>query len=154
MPDTPSMRQILSCTMMSIRIDTIIAKAKAAFSWSVKTVVWVRNPGPMAEVAIRKAAPISTLTADSFFSLIFSYLLWMMDLTPHLYTCKKVAEEIRRARKSKNAKKRLSGCVRAKRRKRRAVYAACEIARAARSAKPHGRKTQREVKAGRFMRNR
>ena len=52
-------------------METTIAKAKAAFSWSVKTVVCVKNPGPMAEVAIRKAAPISTLAADSFFSLIF-----------------------------------------------------------------------------------
>ena len=84
----------------------------------------------------------------------FSYLLWMMELNPHLYICKKVAEEIRRTRKSKNAKKRLSGCFCSKRRKRRAVYAACGIARAARSAKPHGRKTRREVKAGRFICNR
>ena len=70
-PETPRMRQMLSCTIMSMTMETMMAKAKAAFSWSVKTVVCVRNPGPIAEVAIRKAAPISTLTADSFFSFIF-----------------------------------------------------------------------------------
>ena len=59
------------CTMMSIMMETTIAKAKAAFSLSVKTAVCVRNPGPIAEVAIRKAAPISTLATDSFFSAIF-----------------------------------------------------------------------------------
>src|SRR5687768_12131905 len=35
-----------------------IAKAKLAPRRSVKTAVWVRNPGPIADVAIRKAAPI------------------------------------------------------------------------------------------------
>ena len=28
--------------------------------WAVKVEVWVRKPGPMADVAIRKAAPNST----------------------------------------------------------------------------------------------
>ncbi|OPZ57409.1 MAG: hypothetical protein BWY88_01196 [Synergistetes bacterium ADurb.Bin520] len=34
-----------------------MAKAKAPFSFSVNTAVWVRNPGPMADVAMRNAAP-------------------------------------------------------------------------------------------------
>jgi hypothetical protein len=34
-----------------------MAKPKLAYSWEVKTVVLVRNPGPIAEVAIKKAAP-------------------------------------------------------------------------------------------------
>ena len=44
---------------MSTTIDSRIANAKLARNLSVKTVVWVRKPGPMADVAIRKAAPIS-----------------------------------------------------------------------------------------------
>ena len=59
------------CTTTSMRIDTTIAKAKAAFNLSVKTAVCVKNPGPIAEVAIKNAAPISTLATDSFFSAIF-----------------------------------------------------------------------------------
>ncbi|GAA1434438.1 hypothetical protein GCM10009641_27770 [Mycobacterium cookii] len=38
-------------------MDTRIAKAKAAPSSAVKTVVWVMKPGPMALVAIRNIAP-------------------------------------------------------------------------------------------------
>ena len=50
-------RHTLSCTAMSTRIDTRMAKAKAAPSSAVKTVVWVMKPGPMALVAIRNIAP-------------------------------------------------------------------------------------------------
>ncbi len=46
---------------MSIRMERRIAKANVAFSSLVKEIVWVRNPGPMADVAIRNAAPRSTL---------------------------------------------------------------------------------------------
>ena len=42
---------------MSTRIDTRIANANAAPSWTVKTVVWVMKPGPMALVAMRNMAP-------------------------------------------------------------------------------------------------
>ena len=42
---------------MSKRIDTKMANAKAAASWSVNATVWVMKPGPMAEVAIRNMAP-------------------------------------------------------------------------------------------------
>ena len=40
-----------------------MAKAKSARSRSVKTVVWVKKPGPMAEVAIRNAAPTAAPAA-------------------------------------------------------------------------------------------
>ena len=42
-----------------------MAKAKLARSRSVKTVVWVRKPGPMAEVAMRKAAPTAARPGDA-----------------------------------------------------------------------------------------
>ena len=61
MPETPITRQTFSCTAMSMRIETRIAKAKAAPSWAVKVVVWVMKPGPMALVAIRNMAPISAV---------------------------------------------------------------------------------------------
>ena len=44
-------------TAMSTRIDARMAKANAAPSATVKFVVWVMNPGPMAEVAMRNMAP-------------------------------------------------------------------------------------------------
>ena len=47
--------------MTSIRMEMKIAKANAAFIFSVNTAVCVRNPGPIADVAIRNAAPNSTL---------------------------------------------------------------------------------------------
>ena len=56
-PETPMIRQTFSWTAMSTRIETRMAKAKAAPSWTVKTVVWVMKPGPMALVAIRNMAP-------------------------------------------------------------------------------------------------
>ncbi len=77
LPETPRMRQIFICTIMSIRIETKIAKANAALSLSVKTAVCVRNPGPIAEVAIKNAAPIRTLAAEPgsfFFSAIIEHL--------------------------------------------------------------------------------
>ena len=40
--------------------ETIIAKAKSALSWPVKAAVCSINPGPMDEVAIKKAAPNKT----------------------------------------------------------------------------------------------
>ena len=41
----------------STSTEARMAKAKEVPSDPVKKAVWVRNPGPMAEVAIRKAAP-------------------------------------------------------------------------------------------------
>ena len=56
-PETPMTRHTFSCTAMSTRIETRIAKAKAAPSWTVKLAVWVMKPGPMALVAMRNRAP-------------------------------------------------------------------------------------------------
>ena len=56
-PETARTRHTLSCTAMSTRIDRRMANAKAAPIWTVKTEVWVRKPGPMAEVAMRNMAP-------------------------------------------------------------------------------------------------
>ena len=50
-------RQMFSWIAMSTIRATRIAKANAARSWTVNVVVWVRNPGPMADVAIRNIAP-------------------------------------------------------------------------------------------------
>ncbi|GHC23961.1 hypothetical protein GCM10010082_15450 [Kushneria pakistanensis] len=41
-----------------------MAKAKAAPIVAVKVAVWVMKPGPTAEVAIRKTAPISEARRD------------------------------------------------------------------------------------------
>ena len=54
------MRQMLSCTTAVTAIVTAMAKAAEAKSCCVKTVVCVKNPGPMADVAIRNAAPRRT----------------------------------------------------------------------------------------------
>ena len=56
-PLTPITRHTFSCSAMSMTIETAIAKANAAPSWTVKVVVWVMKPGPMAEVAMRNIAP-------------------------------------------------------------------------------------------------
>ena len=42
---------------MSNSIEQRITNPKLVTNCCVKTVVWVMNPGPIAEVAIRKAAP-------------------------------------------------------------------------------------------------
>jgi hypothetical protein len=55
---TTKILQIFNCAPMSNSIDNKITKPKLASSCCVKTVVWVRNPGPIADVAIKKAAPI------------------------------------------------------------------------------------------------
>ena len=51
------MRHTLSWMAMSMRIEMKMAKAKAAPIWAVKVAVCVMNPGPIAEVAMRKIAP-------------------------------------------------------------------------------------------------
>ena len=56
-PETPTTRQTFSWTAMSTRIETRIANANAAPSWTVNVVVWVMKPGPMALVAMRNMAP-------------------------------------------------------------------------------------------------
>src|SRR5688500_8828583 len=54
-------RQMLSCAPRSKITDTRIAKPKLAPSCAVKTAVWVRKPGPIADVAMRNAAPTRML---------------------------------------------------------------------------------------------
>ncbi len=56
-PEMPMIRQMLSWIAMSTRTETKMAKANAAPRVTVKVVVWVRKPGPMAEVAIKNIAP-------------------------------------------------------------------------------------------------
>jgi hypothetical protein len=56
-PLTPITRHTFSCSAMSMTIETAMAKANAAPSWTVNVVVWVMKPGPMAEVAMRNIAP-------------------------------------------------------------------------------------------------
>ena len=57
--------------MMSIMTTHTITKAKEARYWAVNLDVWVKKPGPMADVAIRNAAPNSTdmLLVSFLFSL-------------------------------------------------------------------------------------
>ncbi|MCY1431255.1 hypothetical protein D9M71_472190 [compost metagenome] len=57
-------RQMLSWAPMSISSEIRIAKAKLAKYFSVNSEVWVRNAGPIDEVAIRKMAPRSTLRCE------------------------------------------------------------------------------------------
>jgi len=49
--------QMLNWTARSINIDNKMINPKLVASFSVKTVVCVRKPGPTAEVAMRNAAP-------------------------------------------------------------------------------------------------
>ena len=53
-------RQTFICAPMSMTIEARIANAKLAANFSVNTAVCVRNPGPMADVAMMNAAPSST----------------------------------------------------------------------------------------------
>jgi hypothetical protein len=52
------MRQIFICAPMSNKIEMTITNPKLESNCLVKTVVWVRKPGPIADVAIKKAAPV------------------------------------------------------------------------------------------------
>jgi hypothetical protein len=45
-----------------------ITNPKLAANWLVKTAVWVKKPGPIADVAIKKAAPSK---AECFIFFIF-----------------------------------------------------------------------------------
>ena len=55
--DTPMMRQIFNWAPISSNKEIKITNPKLANNWLVNFVVCVINPGPIAEVAIRKAAP-------------------------------------------------------------------------------------------------
>ena len=83
-------RHTFSWVMAWIRMVPRITNPKLAPSFPVNTVVCVRKPGPMAEVAIRKAAPRRTLTLDSFmllppFYIILSILPWISPALPSLH---------------------------------------------------------------------
>src|SRR5688572_1365018 len=54
---TAMMRHIFNCAARSSRMERRITKPKLVNSCWVKTVVCVMNPGPIAEVAIKNAAP-------------------------------------------------------------------------------------------------
>ena len=74
MPDTPIMDHILSCVVTSRRMVHTITIAKIAPYCPVKVAVWVKNPGPMADVAIRNAAPKSAV-------ILFEELFFFSDIT-------------------------------------------------------------------------
>src|SRR5437763_471203 len=50
-------RQVFSCAPISSNTATRITKPKLVISCCVNTVVCVRKPGPIEELAMRKAAP-------------------------------------------------------------------------------------------------
>jgi hypothetical protein len=54
---TATMRQIFNCAAISSKMDIRMTKPKLVSSCCVNTVVCVMNPGPIAEVAIKNAAP-------------------------------------------------------------------------------------------------
>ena len=60
LPETPITDQILVCATASMMMTQRITKANEARYFAVNWEVWVKKPGPMAEVAIRKAAPSFT----------------------------------------------------------------------------------------------
>jgi len=62
--DTPSTRQTLTWTATSTAIEARIANAKSARRALVNTAVCVRKPGPMADVAMRNAAPTMAPASD------------------------------------------------------------------------------------------
>ncbi|MNT06465.1 hypothetical protein D3C86_756820 [compost metagenome] len=73
--ETAITRQIFNCTPISIRMDTRITNPKLAPSDFVKTVVCVRKPGPIADVAISNAAPISAEVFLCFIGSVYRGLL-------------------------------------------------------------------------------
>lgn len=67
--------QMLSYAMALMRSDTRMTNPKLDPRDPVKVAVWVRKPGPMADVAIRKAAPIMAPLAVFFLS-IYNASVW------------------------------------------------------------------------------
>ncbi|MPN52428.1 hypothetical protein SDC9_200089 [bioreactor metagenome] len=63
---------MLICTIKLKIRERIIPNEKAAFKFCVKTADCVRNPGPIAEVAMRKAAPNKTLNVPFLSRAFFS----------------------------------------------------------------------------------
>ena len=58
MPDTPMTDQMFNWVVTSSRMVATMTRANADLNCPVKVAVCVRKPGPIAEVAIRKAAPM------------------------------------------------------------------------------------------------
>ena len=67
--DTPMMRQIFNCAPISSNKEIRITKPKLASSWFVNFVVCVIKPGPIADVAIKNAAPKN---APEYFETLFN----------------------------------------------------------------------------------
>src|SRR5690606_8834364 len=72
--ETAMMRQMFSWAPMSKRMEARMTNPKLAANCAVNTVVWVKKPGPVDEVAIKKAAPHSKLQLKCFFSNPFTPL--------------------------------------------------------------------------------
>ena len=65
-------RQILICAPKSNRMEMIITNPKLVANCSVKTEVCVKKPGPMDELAIKKAAPkLSPVREGNLGALVF-----------------------------------------------------------------------------------
>ena len=65
---TAKMRQIFICAPISNRTEMIITNPKLDKSCCVNTVVCVKKPGPIADVAIKKAAPVMAVEEAVFFN--------------------------------------------------------------------------------------
>ena len=85
-----SMRHVFNCAPISSNTETNITKPKLVISCCVNTVVCVRNPGPMEELAIKNAAPstaellLKKLILFCFFVTIFCAAIKHRCVT-HLY---------------------------------------------------------------------
>ena len=62
---TVIIRQIFSWAPISSKTEMSITKPKLVISSAVNKLVCVRKPGPIADVAIRKAAPVSAAAGRS-----------------------------------------------------------------------------------------
>ncbi|EMI13904.1 hypothetical protein C883_3399 [Bacillus stratosphericus LAMA 585] len=75
--ETAMIRHTFVCAKMSSKMEIKMTNPKLAASCCVNTVVCVKNPGPMADVAIKKAAPISIerFPFGAFICLAFSLFM-------------------------------------------------------------------------------
>jgi len=80
---TLTIRQIFICVPMSNRIEIRITNPKLVSSCSVNKDVCVRKPGPIAEVAIRNAAP--SMAEFFFIMLPAGVILICFCCVAHLY---------------------------------------------------------------------
>ena len=85
---TVSILQVFTCAPISSMKETNITNPKLAINCCVKTVVCVRKPGPILELAIKKAAPKPTpLKNGTLFFLEFNIgrLKLMKNISGKLY---------------------------------------------------------------------